>query len=181
MTAMGYVDDDGKTAGGEQSMNWTLALTLGIPSGSIILLVGLLLIGLWIGPASGPDRIRATVTHQPAPMAVPVLPPSNLAAAVESRKAALLAAEGRELDLLIIVDAPSEMSADEVADQVAELANRLRCKIKVQHKGRKVQASPGMSRKGFVKQATGFSADDGVCLAIVVTALAGCWILFEKF
>jgi hypothetical protein len=153
-----------------------MSVFVGIPIGCVVGVAVFLLIYWWIDPAHRPARLRATATHQtlafPAPM---MAQPPDFAAAVETRKAALLAAEGRDLDLLVIVEAPPGMSAAETADQAAELANRLRCKIKVQFQGRKVQARPGMSREGFVKQATGFSADDGVCLAIVATALVGLW------
>jgi hypothetical protein len=173
MTAMGYVDSNGKDAGGEPSLNWTLALVLGIPSGLMIVIVALFLIAWWIGSARVSDRLRATATLQPAPVAVPAF-----AHAVESRKS-LLAAEGPDLDLLIVVEAPPEMSADEVADQAADLANRLRCKLEVLYKGKKVQAKPGMSKEGFAKQSTGFFIDDGISVAIVVIFLVGLAIVFS--
>jgi hypothetical protein len=196
-TAMGLVDDKDEDAGSEPSVDWWSALGIGMPIGCVVGVAVFLLIYWWIDPAHRPARLRATATHQTLAFPLPVVaqPPTfaetvqvhasamrtaELAAAVETRKAALLAAEGRELDLLVIVEAPPGMSAKEVADQAAELANRLRCKIKVQFQGRKVQARPGMSRVSFVKQATGFSADDGICLAIVVTALAGCWFVFWR-
>jgi hypothetical protein len=177
---MGFVNDKGEDAGGEPSVDW-MSVFVGIPIGCVVGVAVFLLIYWWIDPAHRPARLRATATHQtlafPAPM---MAQPPDFAAAVETRKAALLAAEGRDLDLLVIVEAPPGMSAAETADQAAELANRLRCKIKVQFQGRKVQARPGMSREGFVKQATGFSADDGVCLAIVATALVGLWFVFWR-
>jgi hypothetical protein len=193
---MGFVDNKGEDAGGEPFVDWWSALGIGMPIGSVVGVTVFLLIYWWIDPAHRPARLRATATHQTLAFPLPVVarPPTfaetvqvhasamrtdDLAAAVETRKAALLADEGRELDLLVIVEAPPGMSAAETADQAAELANRLRCKIKVQFKGRKVQASPGMSRESFVKQSTGFSANDWVCLAIVATALAGFWIVFS--
>jgi hypothetical protein len=192
---MGYVDDGGKDADLSPLLEMIVAVGIAFVMGALAVLFCFALDRL-IGYPRVSDRLRATATHQTLAFPLPVVaqPPTfaetvqvhasamrtaELAAAVESRKAALLAAEGRELDLLIIVEAPSEMSADEVADQAAEMANRLRCKIKVQFQGRKVQARPGMSRKSFVKQATGFSADDGVCLAIVATALVGLAIVFS--
>jgi hypothetical protein len=180
MTAMGYVDSNGEDA---VSSSVTVQLAHGTFMVASVVLAFIL--GCWIGPARGPDRLRATATLQPAPVAVPVLLPSNYAEMVRDRKAALLAAEGPDLDLLVIVEAPPGMSAKQVADQAAELANRLRCKIEVQYGGRKVQARPGMSREGFAKQCTKFSFDDGIGLAIMVAIPTGCWLVFlflyEKF
>jgi hypothetical protein len=144
---MGYVADSGKDAGAEESMNWTLALALGIPSGSIILIVGLLLIGLWAGFAQGPAQLRATATHQTLAFPLPVVArPPTFAETVQDHATATRAAElavPRDLDLLVAVRARPEMSADEVAAQATELARRLRCQIEVHYKGKEWRRSRG--------------------------------------
>jgi hypothetical protein len=153
---MGYVDDGGEDAGGEQSVDWWSALGIGMPIGSVVGVTVFLLIYWWIDPAHRPARLRTTATHQtlafPAPM---MAQPPDFAETVQVHASAMRAAELAapwDLDLLVAVRARPEMSADEVAAQATELARRLRCDIEVHYKGETVQAFPGMSRESFLKE-----------------------------
>jgi hypothetical protein len=148
--AMGHVDDDGKVV---VSPSVTAQLAHGTFMVASVVLAFIL--GCWIGPARGPARLRATATHQTLAYPLPVVAqPPTFAEMVKDQKDAMDAtkAKARALDLLVVVHARPEMSADEVAAQATELARRLRCDIEVHYKGETVQAFPGMSRESFLKE-----------------------------
>jgi hypothetical protein len=148
--AMGHVDDDGKVV---VSPSVTAQLAHGTFMVASVVLAFIL--GCWIGPARGPARLRATATHQTLAYPLPVVAqPPTFAEMVKDQKDAMDAtkAKARALDLLVVVHARPEMSADEVAVQATELARRLRCKIEVHYKGKDVAAFPGMSKESFVKE-----------------------------
>jgi hypothetical protein len=148
--AMGHVDDDGKVV---VSPSVTAQLAHGTFMVASVVLAFIL--GCWIGPARGPARLRATATHQTLAYPLPVVAqPPTFAEMVKDQKDAMDAtkAKARALDLLVVVHARPEMSADEVAAQATELANRLRCGLEVRFKGKTVRAWPGMSKESFVKQ-----------------------------
>jgi hypothetical protein len=148
--AMGHVDDDGEVVDGAQSGAWDLVPASGVAIGFLGATL-IFFLGCWVDFMLTPTPSRATATLQPAPV---VAQPPTFAEMVKDQKDAMDAtkAKARALDLLVVVHARPEMSADEVAAQATELANRLRCGLEVRFKGKTVRAWPGMSKESFVKQ-----------------------------
>jgi hypothetical protein len=148
--AMGHVDDDGEVVDGAQSGAWDLVPASGVAIGFLGATL-IFFLGCWVDFMLTPTPSRATATLQPAPV---VAQPPTFAEMVKDQKDAMDAtkAKARALDLLVVVHARPEMSADEVAAQATELARRLRCDIEVHYKGETVQAFPGMSRESFLKE-----------------------------
>lgn len=143
---MGYLIGDGANGAVSPLRAWFVGIGIGVVIMGAALSPGLLT-DRWARNTRDPARLRATAPYHVSP----VVPDLNFTGAVESRKA-LLAAEGRDLDLRVVVEASLMMSADEVAGQATELAKRLRCGLDVRYKGQTVRAWPGMSRENFTKQ-----------------------------